>query len=710
MMRRASNAIRVLHVDDEPDFADLATTFLEREDDRFDTETATGANEGLDRLSGRTYDCIISGYDMPGQSGIEFLETIRDEYPDLPFILFTGKGSEEVASDAISAGVTDYLQKKTGSEQYTLLANRIKNAVERREAERERNRQLEAIETAQEGISILDEDGHYIYVNQRFADLHGYDAEELIGGHWELVYPDDDIPEVREDILPEVEQEGHWHGETTSLRADGNTVLVDHTLALTDRGELVCTLRGITDRKEREQKLELIETLFEHTEECQFIVDVADGDFKLRHGNEYYKQTAGLLPDEPVTGQTPTDLFGGTGGQEVLDRYRECVETRESVTYTVELPVPEEGTVYRTILTPVITDDEVTHIVGTARDITELREREQELREERGFIGQSLDALEDVFYVFSADRGILRWNDRLSEVTGYPDEEIAGMEPTDFFPENHQPRIADGVTEIMETGSTTVQADFLTTDRERIPHELTGFRLTDTDGEVIGFAGIGRDLRRQREYERQLEQRNERLEESTSIVSHDLRNPLTVADGRLELAREECESEHLGEVQRALDRMDALIQDILTLAHKGETVTDPEPIDLAAIVEKCWTNVDTRDATLVTDIDQTIHADESRLKQVFENLVRNAVEHGGREVTVTVGEVDDGFYVEDDGRGIPEDERDDVFDARYTTTDDGTGFGLSIVKQVVNAHDWEIQMTEGTDGGARFEIIGLKFK
>lgn len=111
-MGKGSNAIRVLHVDDEPGFADLTTTFLEREDDRFDTETVTSVKQGLDRLSGRTYDCLVSDHDMPGQSGIEFLETVRDEYPNLPFILFTGKGSEEVASDAISAGVTDYLQKK----------------------------------------------------------------------------------------------------------------------------------------------------------------------------------------------------------------------------------------------------------------------------------------------------------------------------------------------------------------------------------------------------------------------------------------------------------------------------------------------------------------------------------------------------------------------------------------------------------------------
>ena len=114
------HTIRVLHVDDEPNFADTAAAFLERENDRFTIETAHSANDGLDRLTTTDFDCIVSDYDIPDQNGIELLETVRTEYPDLPFILFTGKGSEEVASDAISAGVTDYLQKESGTDQYTI--------------------------------------------------------------------------------------------------------------------------------------------------------------------------------------------------------------------------------------------------------------------------------------------------------------------------------------------------------------------------------------------------------------------------------------------------------------------------------------------------------------------------------------------------------------------------------------------------------------
>ena len=175
------------------------------------------------------------------------------------------------------------------------------------------------------------------------------------------------------------------------------------------------------------------------------------------------------------------------------------------------------------------------------------------------------------------------------------------------------------------------------------------------------------------------------------------------------MVNKECDSDHLDPIGRALDRMDTLITDLLALARGAKSTTDITSIKPSMLAENCWRNVDTRDASIVTDIDRTIRADEGRLSQVFENLIRNAVEHGGGEVTVRIGELDDGFYIEDDGPGIPVGEHEDVFDAGYSTSDEGTGFGLSIVKQVVDAHGWEIHLTEGSDGGARFEITGVVF-
>lgn len=126
--------IRVLHVDDDQGFVEMAASLLEREDERFSVDTAADATEGEHRLTESTYDCVVSDYDMPERSGIEFLERVRRDFPQLPFILFTGQGSEAVASDAISAGVTEYLQKQVGTEQYELLAHRIRNAVEQHRA------------------------------------------------------------------------------------------------------------------------------------------------------------------------------------------------------------------------------------------------------------------------------------------------------------------------------------------------------------------------------------------------------------------------------------------------------------------------------------------------------------------------------------------------------------------------------------------------
>jgi PAS domain S-box-containing protein len=224
------------------------------------------------------------------------------------------------------------------------------------------------------------------------------------------------------------------------------------------------------------------------------------------------------------------------------------------------------------------------------------------------------------------------------------------------------------------------------------------------------------------ENERELRQRNERLNEFASVVSHDLRNPLNVAQGRLELASEECDSSHLDDVAHAHGRMEKLIDDILAIAREGESAAETGPLDLRETVEECWRNVDTGEATLVADTDCSIRADDGQIRQLLENLIRNAVEHGSTSsqpsaddavehgetaVTVRVGDVDGGFYVEDDGPGIPSEHRDAVLDMGYSTTDEGTGFGLCIVNRIADAHGWDVAVTEGDEGGARIEITDV---
>jgi len=230
---------------------------------------------------------------------------------------------------------------------------------------------------------------------------------------------------------------------------------------------------------------------------------------------------------------------------------------------------------------------------------------------------------------------------------------------------------------------------------------------TGTVTQVLARLDREEQLRDQR---RELTRERDRLEDFASLVSHDLRNPLNVATGRLELAQDEYESENLDAVENSLDRMDRLIDDLLTLARQGQAVGSRDAVHLPSLVKKCWTTVETTHADLVVTTERTVVADEGRLQQVFENLFRNAIEHGGEDVTITVGDLSDdrGFFVEDDGNGIPEAKREDIFAAGYSTAADGTGFGLSIVQDIVEAHGWEIQVTEGNEGGARFEITDIE--
>jgi signal transduction histidine kinase len=244
-----------------------------------------------------------------------------------------------------------------------------------------------------------------------------------------------------------------------------------------------------------------------------------------------------------------------------------------------------------------------------------------------------------------------------------------------------------------------------------------------TTGALGGFL-IGLFNARQRQYraaleaeraelaarEQELERQNERLERFASIVSHDLRNPLTVATGRLALAREDHDSDNLEAVDTALNRMDTLIEEILSFARQDQPIDDPVRVSLSTVANQAWTVVDTKEATLRIEDDPTVEADPDRLQQLFENLFRNAIDHASETVTVRVGPLPDksGFYVADNGPGIPEDERDEIFTYGYSTTDEGTGFGLAIVSEVVEAHGWAIDLTESEEGGARFEISEIE--
>lgn len=455
-----SEPIEVLHVDDEPAFGGLVSAYLERIDASIQVTTYSTVADAREHLANNAVDCLVSDYEMPDTDGIEFLQEVRETYPNLPFILFTGQGSETVASEAISAGVTDYLQKDGNREVYELLANRIDQAVGHSRSDR-------YARLAREQLQSI------------FAEIDGFYA---VDDEWTVTY---------------------W--------------------------------------------------------------------------NRQMAARTGLEPAEVI-------------GESLWETHPAIVDTR---------------------------------IEDALRSVDESGATEE------------IEA-----YIGATDRWV--------NVCAYPVQD-------DVF----------------------VHSTNVTDDKHRI-QELT--------------------------------RRNQRLESVARTLSHDLKTPLNVAEGRLELAEETGELTHLETVASAHNRMQNLINELLRVARQEPF--EKTTVQLAELLEEAWAFAETGDADLEIEIDErtSLHADESQLQRIFENLFENAVEHGDAEtITVGPGVAQNGadLSVADDGSGLPE-VSEDLFDSGVTTAADGTGYGLSIVKQIAHEHDWQIKSAKAASGGVRFDLYGVE--
>jgi signal transduction histidine kinase len=232
-----------------------------------------------------------------------------------------------------------------------------------------------------------------------------------------------------------------------------------------------------------------------------------------------------------------------------------------------------------------------------------------------------------------------------------------------------------------------------------------GFRYRDRRYVLV----LHVDITERKLAERAAEERATRLERVASVLSHDLRNPLAVAAGYADLlAADATDTGIVEDLQTALDRMEAILSNASVLARSAPVGDgERELVDLEESATRAWSLVDTRDATLTVTDSRLFYAEPDFLAHVLENLVRNAVDHGGESVDVEIGPLDDGFAVSDDGPGIPPDVVDEVFDWEVTTSEGGSGLGLAIVRRLVDLHGWTVSVAESEAGGARFEITGV---
>jgi PAS domain S-box-containing protein len=299
-------------------------------------------------------------------------------------------------------------------------------------------------------------------------------------------------------------------------------------------------------------------------------------------------------------------------------------------------------------------------------------------------------------------------NDAFLEMAGLDYEGALGTSWQELTPEEFYAASERHILEVDERGSgVPYEKQYYHADGSRWWGLFESRRLNDS--EKVEFVV---DITERKQYERLLERQNvelERLKTFTDALSHDLRSPLSVIGGRLDLYRDTGEPKHLDAVETTVERMEQLVEDLLRVARSGQVIEDPAPTLIGDVLETAREGTLPERATCKYDSIRPVMADADRLVQVFENLLQNSVDHGGEDVTVRVGPLENGFYVEDDGPGVPEADRERMFEHGYTTREGGMGYGLSIVRSIIDAHGWDIAVTESEDGGARFEITGVDF-
>jgi len=450
---------------------------------------------------------------------------------------------------------------------------------------------------------------------------------------------------------------------------------------------------------------------------------VADADGALVIVNDALRVVSGVDSDD-VAGErvASLDCFTADAARAVEACIDAAVAERPPAETETRLTTDDGQTRSVSLKADAITVDDQQVVTVVLRDVTERKRAEAELRESEQRFRQIARNLDEIIWMLDEDGDLLYVSPGYERLTGHPsDDLVAEADPLatalDHVHRADADRVADEFRAMLDDVAAG-GADDAYHFEYRLRHadgttrwaEASAYPVPGPDGESTRVVGIVDDITVRKRRERELERQNARLEEFAGIVSHDLRNPLQVIDARLDLLDVPPEQHgYVEAIERATGRMERLIEDLLTLAREGETVSERTPTELAAVARRAWQAVNAPESSLRVEGDGVVQADASRLQQLFENLYRNSAEHGGptEDLTVRVGTLADGFYVEDTGPGIPSSQQDRVFERGYSTQDNGTGFGLNIVDDIAAAHGWSVVATDADDGGARFEITGV---
>ena len=721
---------------------------LERER-REVTITVVDLADGDEWTHAESVDCVLC-HDSVNSTAIE---RIRSEWSAVPLVYVIGDRGGELEGGVIAEldPVDDWVDEDRFVSVPSLVVARLRRAVERAaelSTAQERATHFSGlIENASDLVTVLDENGVVRYQSPSITDVLGYEQDELVGEYaFDYIHPADTnhAAEVFFEIVrSETSRSGravfrfrHADGSWVSLEGVGQSLPTDTTFGSEDDGrEFVIISRDITEMRETTEELrstrDQLQVILDNTPAVVYMKDI---DQRYLYVNPAFERLFDRSREE-ILGKRSEDIHPEVNVEQINEMDREVLSEGESNKYVEDFRIDGKRRVFFNVRAPLFdADGEPYAIYGIATEITERQEREESMQAlaQAGPRLLECETMESVGSVaVSVAKSVLN-----QPITGIltPDEPGDVLRPltmtdeaTDLFGDTTMPRGSGIAWRVFTSGelyaSSDVSSDPAVLNPETpvaseiiVPLGEHGVLLAGSteprefDEHDIEFATILGAMIQvtidRVDRERQLQRKNQRLEEFSDVLAHDLRNPLAVAKGYAELTRETGDLEFLSDVEEGVERALSIMDGLLALARTGQGVSEFESAPLERVAGEAWSSVETRDASLQVEDDRTVSADLSWLQQLFENMFRNAIEHGGSDVSVRVGATDGGFYIADDGPGIDPERREQLLEG--DTTGGDARFGFKIIRDVVDAHGWKLSIGESDEGGARFEIVGLR--
>jgi PAS domain S-box-containing protein len=704
----SNESIGVLAVTSDTDYA----CHIERElpsHGSFSVTTAATVGEAIEHLrSDRSIDCIVSDHDLPTVDGIAFLETVRVQAPDLPFVLFTSEGDESIASRAVSAGVTDYLIRERHGDQWRRLATLIENAVghyrSRGDLIETEARARALLDAASDTIAIV-RDGRYTYLNESGVELFGLATREEIY--------DEPIAETLEaaDGHPSIETVAEMAATergTTRLGAlltdvDGSTHPVEINATAVewlDTPAVVLVIRDVSDRRASERRLRRFRRAVEAAGHSIYITDP---EGIIEYVNPEFEETTGYSSEEAI-GRTPRILKSGEQDDEYYEELWGTV-LRGEIWEEEVVDRRKSGTLYhahQTIAPIFDEEDDIEGFVAIQTDITEQKEREERLREYE----RAIEGANDFIAAIDADYRFLFANRQYRDYHGIDRDGLAGTRLDRALDTETWREVEAHVQRALQGDRVRYQMTRPRPGRPDRTFDIRYYPLADEEtGEVRGVVGTMRDVTARRERERQ-------LDVLSRVLRHNLQNDMNIIMGNAETIADEATDE----VKERAERIASTGGDLLEVTEKQKQITEllseprvVRPYEITGSIRRSVDRLRERhpEANISLSLPESIEVDTiPEITRAIRELIENAIEHSDRPaptVTVSADVRDETVAIEirDDGPGIPEQERtiltdNDEIEPLYH----GSGMGLWLVDWIVTHSAGELSFEENDPRGS----------